>query len=48
MKHRRQSEHDPNYLVRKYDRWGNINPEWKVAYQKKLKLKGRRPKKPKL
>ena len=47
MKHRRQSEHDPNYLVRKHDKWGNINPRWKAVYEKKGRVRTNKNQKPK-
>lgn len=37
MKKRRQEQHDPNFNVRKYDRYGNVKQEWKMAYEKKKK-----------
>jgi len=48
MKHRRQSEHDPNYLIRKYDKMGNINPRWKEVYQKKVQVKPPKKQRPKI
>lgn len=36
-KNRRQCTHDPHYHIKKYDKYGNINPEWKRVYNKEIK-----------
>lgn len=36
MKRSRQDQKDPFYHLRKYDRWGNINPAWRAVYENRM------------